>query len=134
MSDVLETKLKIESWDEKPYREPSDGTKFTRAEVALTGPDDGLESGSFDSLMFYRADGTSAYVTLMYLTGMVDGRHGSFALSGRGTYDGTTARVESEVVPGSGTGELTGITGHAQSVSTHADYPFMPLTLSYEIE
>ena len=69
MSDVLETKLKIESWDEKPYREPSDGTKLTRAQVALTGSADGLESGSFDSLMFYRADGSGVYVTLMHLTG-----------------------------------------------------------------
>jgi hypothetical protein len=38
------------------------------------------------------------------------------------------------VVPGSGTGELAGISGTGTSVSTHDDYPFMPLTLRYEVE
>ena len=30
-------------------------------------------------------------------------------------------------------GELAGISGTAESVSTHADYPYMPLTLEYEL-
>ena len=83
--------------------------------------------------MFYRADGTSDYVTLMHITGTLDGRPGSFVLQGHGTYDGTTARAQSQVVPGSGTGELAGLNGTAESVSTHQDYPFMPLTLKYDI-
>jgi len=37
------------------------------------------------------------------------------------------------VVTGSGTGGLVGISGTCVSVSTHADYPFMPLTLAYEL-
>jgi hypothetical protein len=84
--------------------------------------------------MFYRADGTSSYVTLMHITATLGGRSGSFVLQGQGSFDGTTARGESTVVAGSGTGGLVGITGIAESVSTHADYPFMPLTLRYELE
>src|SRR3954453_9364536 len=133
MTETFETKLKIESWDEQPYRELEDGSKFSRAEVALSGSGDGLESAAFESLLFYRPDGTSSYVTLMRIEGTLASRAGSFALEGRGTYDGTTARVESRVVEGSGTGELAGLRGTAQSTSTHADYPFMPLTLQYEI-
>ena len=129
----MEARLKIESWDEKPYRELGEGDKLTRADVLLSGPDDGLTSAIFEALMFYRADGTSTYVTLMHLTGTLDGRRGSFVLQGQGTYDGKTARGESYVVEGSGTGELAGLGGMCESVSTHDDYPFMPLTLKYDI-
>jgi|SRR3954447_26080894 hypothetical protein len=133
MTHTVETKLKIESWDEQPYRELEDGSKFSRAEVALAGSGDGLTSATFESLLFYRPDGTSSYVTLMRIAGALDGRSGSFVLEGRGTYDGTTARVQSQVIEGSGTGGLTGLRGSGESTSTHADYPFMPLTLRYEI-
>ena len=39
-----------------------------------------------------------------------------------------------DIIDGSGTGDLAGISGSAQSVSTHADYPYLPLTLTYELE
>jgi hypothetical protein len=37
-------------------------------------------------------------------------------------------------VPETATGELHGLRGSAVSVSTHSDYPFMPLTLDYDVE
>jgi hypothetical protein len=128
---ILETKLRIDSWNEEPYRTETDGRKWTRTEVSLSGTDE--VSGSFESLMYYRPDGTSTYVTVMHLTGTLDGRSGSVVLQGQGTYDGTTARSTSTVVPGSGTDGLAGITGSAESVSTHADYPHMPLVLRYDL-
>ncbi|HEV7711274.1 MAG TPA: DUF3224 domain-containing protein [Asanoa sp.] len=133
MTEIMETKLEITSWDEKPYREFDDGRKFSRAEVTLAGTGDGLTSGSFESLLYYRADGTSEYVSIMEITGTLGGRSGSFVLQGEGSYDGKTARFATTVVPGSGTGDLAGITGSAESASTHADYPNMPLTISYEL-
>src|SRR5215469_10467020 len=133
MPQTTQAKLKIESWDEKPYRELDGAGKLTRAHVLLSGAGEGLMSGTFEALMLYRADGTSAYVTLMDITGTLGGRTGSFVLQGQGSYDGTTARGQSHVVEGSGTGELAGLSGTAQSVSTHGDYPFMPLTLTYGI-
>jgi hypothetical protein len=133
MTETLDTKLKIVSWDEKPYREFGDGRKFTRAEVTLEGTEDGIESATFEALMFYRADGTSSYVTFMQITGEIGGRSGGFVLQGEGVYDGRTAIGTSSVVPGSGTGELAGISGTMSSSSTHDDYPNMPLTLTYDL-
>lgn len=133
MTETLETKLKIASWDEKPYRELDDGRRFTRAEVVLEGTGDGIESATFEALMFYAADGTSSYVTLMQITGELGGRSGNFVLRGEGTFDGKTAVGTSSVVPGSGVGELAGIGGTASSSSTHEDYPYMPLTLTYDV-
>ncbi len=134
MEKIVKSKLKIESWDEKPYRELADGSKFSKAEVTLSGTDDELAAGAFESLLFYRPDGTSTYVSLLQITGTLGGRTGSFVLQGGGTFDGTTARVSATVVEGSGTGELAGLRGTAESASTHADYPHMPLTLTYTLE
>ena len=128
---VLETRLEIKSWDEKPYRELPDGSKYTRADVVLAGTGAELTEGTFEALMYYRADGTGTYVSLMSLTGTVEGRHGGLVLVGEGSYDGTTARSESRIVDA--TGELAGLTGTVTSVSTHADYPYMPLTLTYDL-
>ena len=135
MTKTIETKLAIASWDEKPYREFDDGRKFTRANVTLKGSDDSLEGeATWEALMYYAADGSGTYVGLMHVTGKLEGREGSFVLEGRGTYDGKQARIESTMVSGSGTGELAGISGTSESVSTHEDYPFWPMTLRYDVE
>ena len=133
MTTTLNTRLNIASWDEVPAREYDDGSKVTRAAVTLDQGEDGLTGGTFDSVMYYRPDGTSSYVTVMQLNASLEGRSGSFVLTGDGTFDGTTASGTSQVVAGSGTGDLAGITGTCTSVSTHADYPFMPLTLTYDL-
>ena len=130
---TLTTKMRIANWDESPVEEFDDGSKLTRAQVRLSDGQQGLASGSVGMLAYYRPDGTSSFVTVMRLTGILDGRAGSFVLSGEGTFDGTTASGQMTVVAGSGTGGLAGISGSCRSVSTHADYPFMPLTLAYEL-
>lgn len=130
----LVTKLEIKSWDEKPYRELSDGSKFTKTEVTLAGTGDEVESGAFEAVMYYRADGTTAYASVMQLSATIAGRYGTFVLRGKGDFDGTTARSEMEIVDGSGTAGLAGITGNARSVSTHADYPYMPLEITYSFD
>jgi Protein of unknown function (DUF3224) len=132
MTRTLETKLHIDNWDEKPYRELPDGRKFTRAEVQLTGTAaEGFGSAAFEALMYYRADGTGTYVTLMSLEATLDGRSGGIVLSGEGTYDGTSAEIRYRVVEAGG--ELAGLTGQGTSRSTHEDYPNMPLTLEYDL-
>ena len=129
----LTTKLEIKSWDEQPYREFGDGRKFTKADVSLVGTGDGIESGSFEAIMFYRTDGTTEYVTVMQLSGSFGGQPGDVVLRGNGSFDGTTGRGEMEIVPGSGTGGFTGISGAATSASTHDDYPYMPLEITYAL-
>jgi hypothetical protein len=133
MAVTLTTRMRIASWDESPAEEFGDGSKLTRAQVRLSDGVDGLASGSMGMLAYYRPDGTSSFVTVMRLTGILDGRAGSFVLRGEGAFDGTTASGRMTVMTGSGTGELVGISGTCVSVSTHADYPFMPLALAYEL-
>ncbi len=133
MSTTLDTKLKIASWDESPLVEFDDGSRLTRADVALCDGADGLESGTFHSVMYYRPDGTSSYTTVMHLEATLEGRSGSFVLLGEGTYDGATAEGRLVIVTGSATGDLVGLAGTAQSDSTHGQYPNMPLELTYDL-
>jgi hypothetical protein len=128
----MELRLRIADWKEETYQELPGGQKLNRASVALGDRGDDLVGG-FESILFYRADGTSTYVTVMHLTGVLDGRGGSFALTGEGHFDGAAAVGTATIVPGSGTGELAGIGGTATSSSNHADYPFMPLVLDYRL-
>jgi hypothetical protein len=134
MTTTKRTRLGITSWDEQPYRELADGRVLKRAEVVLSGGGDGATiEATWNSLLYYNADGTSTYVGVMHATGTLDDRTGSFVMVGQGTYDGTTARMTTDIVAGSGTGGLVGIAGRGEHESTHADYPQWPLVLRYDL-
>jgi hypothetical protein len=55
--------------------------------------------------------GVAGYVAIEVVTGTLQGRHGSFALQQFATMDANGAKMTVVVVPGSGTGELKGISG-----------------------
>lgn len=55
--------------------------------------------------------GAAGYVAIEVVTGTLAGKHGSFALQQMGTMDASGLKLNVVVVPGSGTGELKGITG-----------------------
>ena len=57
------------------------------------------------------ATGTAGYVAIEQFTGALDGRNGSFALQHFGTMEDNKFDLLVRVVPGSGTGELIGISG-----------------------
>ena len=103
--------IEITSWDEHPYVQIDDTRKLTRAAVVqrFTGDLDG--QGEVEWLMCYRADGTADWLGLEWFQGALAGRHGSFVLRMNGTFDGSVARGDWHVVDGSGTGDLTGLTG-----------------------
>ena len=55
--------------------------------------------------------GTAGYVAIEVVTGTLQGKHGSFALQHLATMDAGGPKMTVLVVPGSGTGELKGISG-----------------------
>jgi Protein of unknown function (DUF3224) len=57
------------------------------------------------------AAGTAGYVAMEYVTGALNGRSGSFALQHTGTMGAGKMSLSVAVVPGSGAGELKGISG-----------------------
>ncbi|HTZ95949.1 MAG TPA: DUF3224 domain-containing protein [Terriglobales bacterium] len=57
------------------------------------------------------AKGSAGYVAIEQVTGTLAGRTGSFALQHSGTVTNGAQELHIKVVPGSGTGQLEGITG-----------------------
>jgi hypothetical protein len=55
--------------------------------------------------------GSGVYVAVERVTGTVGGKSGTFALHHTGIMDRGNPSLEIRIVPGSGTGELVGITG-----------------------
>ena len=77
-----------------------------------------LEAGSKGEMLGAGspATGTAGYVAIEQVTGALKGRKGSFALQHFGTMEDNHFDLIVKVVPGSGTGELTGISGTMQIV------------------
>lgn len=123
----------IAAWDEKPYQEIDDTRKLTQATIRLTYHGDWEGESTTESLMCYVADDDATYIGFEHFVGRIGDRSGSFVIRSSGRYDGTAARSEGEVVPGSGTGDFAGLRGRHASVSTHDDYPNKPFTFDYEL-
>ena len=131
MSTHAQAQFKVESWDENTYEELEGDAKLTRASVgqAFTGDLEG--GGSVQWLMCYREDKTADFVGLQRFVGRLGGRSGSFVMQTRGSFDGAEATGHLDVVAGSGTEELAGITGTGafaaplgSTASVELDYDF----------
>ncbi len=57
------------------------------------------------------AAGSAGYVAIEHVTGVLNGRSGSFALQHSGTMQDGSSHLTIAIVPGSGTGDLFGIEG-----------------------
>jgi hypothetical protein len=92
--------------------EEREGASFGRVSIAKTFT--GGLSGRSEVRMLSVGDasgGPASYVAVEHVTGELDGRKGSFVLQ-HAAWD--TAGVTIRVVPGTGAGELAGITGEFQ--------------------
>ncbi len=122
--------FKIISWDEEPYDEPENGPKLTRAHVRRSFHGDLSGTGNLMYVMTHLDSGAS-FTGFEKVVGSLGGRTGSFVLRHTGSYDGGKATAEYEVVPGSGTGELAGLSGTGGFSAGHAEEHDM--TLDYQV-
>lgn len=77
----------------------------------MIGTSKGQMLGSSDA-----SQTTGGYVAMEVFTGTLNGKKGSFALQHHGTMGGGKYDINVEVVPGSGTDELKGISGKLQII------------------
>lgn len=123
--------FKLEGWDENTYEELDGGRKLTDARVKQTFSGDIEGEGEVRWLMAYRPDETADYIGLQRITGSLGGRSGTFVLQTSGTFDGKVAAGPWEVLAGSGTGELEGLSGSGTFKAPMGGAP--EVTLSYEL-
>ena len=111
---------------EKPMTHHAHGTFTVDMKPLTPAPAEGLSRFSIDKQihgdleattkgeMFSGGDyklGAAGYVAIEVVTGTLAGKHGSFALQQMATMDAGGQKINVVVVPGSGTGDLKGITG-----------------------
>lgn len=70
------------------------------------------------------ATGTAGYVAIEQVTGTLNGRAGSFALQHFGAMEDNKFDLTVKVVPGSGSGALTGISGTMQIIIANGKHTF----------
>jgi hypothetical protein len=94
-----------------PYDQPTAGPGLVKIHVeeAFSGDIEG--EGVAEFLQVARPDGSATFVGIERVTGKVDGKKGTFLLQDTGTVEGKVVNGKWFVVPGSGTGELTGLRG-----------------------
>ena len=98
----------------KPQAEPNaaDGVSLGRMSLDKRFEGDLIAVGKGEMLTALTAvKGSAGYVAIERVTGTLHGRSGSFVFQHAGTMNQGVQQLSIGVVPGSGTGALTGITG-----------------------
>jgi uncharacterized protein DUF3224 len=121
--------FEITSLNEDPVEDRPDGGKLTRAWGDQTFSGDISGDGAVQWVSLYRGDKTARLVGLQRIAGSIGGRKGSFVIEAAADFSGASSKGTWTVVPGSGTGDLTGISGSGsfeaaggKSVSYKLDY------------
>lgn len=132
MSTQAKSTFELAGWDEKPYDEPDDGPKLSKARVTKSFRGDVEGEGTAEYLVAYAPDGSASFVGLEQVVGKVGDRAGSFVLQHVGTFADNLAKGDVSVVPGSGTGELAGLKGKGAFAAETG--PNGTMTLHYDLD
>jgi hypothetical protein len=108
----------VAAWDEDTYQELDANAKLTKASVKFAMSGDITGEAAWDAVMCYRPDGTAVYTGIQRVQGQLAGAEGSFVVLADGEFVAGEARSRWQVIEGSGTGGLSGLTGTGQAVAT----------------
>ena len=136
MSVRAAAEFDVTGWEQTPYGEEGKGPSLGEAMVRKEYRGD-LEGQGRARLLMCRADAASGpenagYVASEQVSGRLAGREGTFVVQHWGiAVAGVPPRTGGHVVPGSGTGELAGLSG-TMEISVGPDGKHM-MTLDYEL-
>ena len=124
--------FQIANMKEDTYKDLDGDGKLTHASGTQTFSGGITGEGAVDWFMFYRADGSARFVGLQRVEGALDGKEGSFVVEASGDFDGKQSKGTWSVVPGSGTGDLTGMQGQGQFEASSG--PTASYSLEYRLD
>ena len=123
--------ITVDKYEPSAYDEPAEGPALTRIHVEERFSGDISATGVVEFLQAAQADGAASFVGIERVTAELGGRRGTFLLQDNGTVEGGIVSGDWFVVPGSGTGELTGLRGEGgfranlgEGAEVHLDYWF----------
>jgi hypothetical protein len=106
----------------------SDDDRLGHLRVLKTFEGDLVGTGRAEMLSVGTAvEGSAGYVAIDLITGVLDGREGTFVLQHSGLMARGEGTLTVSVVPDSGTGDLTGLTGTFEIGEDHS------YTLTYDL-
>ena len=123
--------ITVHKYEPSAYDEPAGGPVLTRIHVeeSFSGDIDG--EGVVEFLQAAGVDGSASFVGIERVTSELGGRRGTFLLQDAGTVQGSIVSGDWFVIPGSGTGQLTGLRGEGgfranlgEGAQVHLDYWF----------
>ncbi len=111
--------FEITSWEETAYDAPAEGPPLGRASVVKhwSGP---IEGTSTAEVLTAVGETGRGYVASERVDGTLEGRRGTFVIQHGGVGDESGQHAFAFVVPGSGTGDLTGLRGSGAYVHDQA--------------
>jgi hypothetical protein len=135
----------VASWSEEVYVDIDEGEGttagdmyypkrgLTRATVGYTYQGEVEGSSTLTYLIAYKAD-AAPVLGLEQFTGSIGGQEGSCVLRHTGSQDSGSVSAHLDVVPGMGTGGLTGLRGEAElRIAGHSENGY-ELVLSYDLD
>ena len=134
MSTRATSNFDVTGWEQTPYGEEGEGPSLGEAQTLKEYRGD-IEGRGRARLLMCRADASggpenAGYVASEQVSGRLAGREGTFVVQHWGiAVAGVPPRTGGHVVPGSGTGELAGLSG-TMEISVGPDGKHM-MTLDY---
>jgi Protein of unknown function (DUF3224) len=116
-------------YDEEPYGK-AEAAEVSRVHISRTFTGD-LEGESTAELLIAKSEGGGGYVGQDRITGSLQGKSGSFVFQHTGLMGPAGVTNTGTIVPGTGAGELEGITGEGTMLAD--DEGNHTLTLEYEL-
>ena len=115
---IVQGSLEVNIEAEPPYLEDG-GTRLSRNVVTKTFGGDMVGTSEAQMITaFTDTPGSAGYVAIEHFTGSVGGKSGSFVLQHSGVMDKGTPQLTVIILPDSGSGELSGISGPWRSETT----------------
>ena len=120
-------------WEESAYSEPDASPKLTQARISNNFHGDIEGSSDLVYVMTYISDDKATFLGYEQVRGTLSDRDGSFVLRHEGNFADGDVRAVLNIVNGSGTGALTGISGEGEYVATHGQKQ-SPYTIRWRID
>ncbi|MER6989672.1 DUF3224 domain-containing protein [Saccharopolyspora hirsuta] len=124
---TIQAEFEIDSWDEVPYEEPSEGPKLTKVVIRKTYRG-ALEGTGVAEVLTAQGTEGAGYVASERIAGTLEGRRGTFVIQHGGLADGDDQTTFGTVVPHSGTAGLAGLSGRA----TEAAHGVLTLVYTFD--
>lgn len=106
--------------------QPTDASPLGRMRIDKQFHGDLEGTGRGEMLAFSSdVEGSAGYVAMERVTGTLHGRRGSFVLQHSGTMERGAQHLQLTVVPDSGTGQLTGLSGSMQIIIAEGTHSYV---------